>query len=392
MAERAQQWAGRSQPGPATPTGLEGQAGGGSQARRLEQMHHEHAPSTRHYQAAEPFVDFGQRLYPVHKLAALVGALRTIGIDGAELLAGSGLVEDHLSRAETRISYHQMVTVFRNGLRLSPDPAIILRAGQSMRITSYGMYGYALMSSPSHEAAMEFAVKYHPITGPVAAMSVVLDSDYVRFFYEPILSQNPEDSLYRACVEFILASHLTLNKDLYGRRFKLDGASVTYATPGHAGSYRSILGCPIAFGQARNEIRFDASWLKRPVVMPHLVTNLQARELCREVLAERDLHWDGCAGRIRRLLVDRPGWFPPMEAMAAHLSMTPRMLHRRLAAEKTTYRSLLGEIRAKLAIEYLRTTEMRNEDIAARLGYSDAANFRHAFTRWTGKRPSDYRR
>ena len=71
--------------------------------------------------------------------------------------------------------------------------------------------------------------------------------------------------------------------------------------------------------------------------------------------------------------------------------MTPRMLHRRLAAENTTYRRLLGEFRARLAIEYLRTTEMRNEDIAARLGYSDAANFRHAFTRWTGKRPSDYR-
>jgi AraC-like DNA-binding protein len=35
---------------------------------------------------------------------------------------------------------------------------------------------------------------------------------------------------------------------------------------------------------------------------------------------------------------------------------------------------------------------MTNEEIAAQLGYSDAANFRHAFIRWTGKRPSDYRR
>lgn len=354
-------------------------------------MDREHIPTPRQYKAAETFVDFGQRIYPVHKLAALVGALLDAGVDVATLLEGSGLTEGRLLSAETRISYAQMVAVFRNGLKLSPDPAIALRAGQSMRITSYGMYGYALMSSPSHEAAMEFAVKYHAVTGPVAAMSVALTDDHVAFCYEPILSEDRQDSLYRACVEFIAASHFTLNKDLYGRRFKLLEASVTYPAPGHAGVYRSILGCPVKFGQPRNEVRFDANWLQRPVVMPHLVTNLQAQELCSQVLAERDLHWDGFAGRIRRLLVDRPGWFPSMDAMAAHLAMTPRMLHRRLASEKTTYRRLLGEIRAKLAIEYLRTTEMRNEDIAARLGYSDAANFRHAFTRWTGKRPSDYR-
>ena len=354
-------------------------------------MHREQIPAPRRYMAAESFVDFSQRIYPVHKLAALVDALRDAGVDVVELLEGSGLTEGRLLSADTRISYDQMIAVFRNGLRLSPDPAIALKAGQSMRITSYGMYGYALMSSPSHEAAMEFAVKYHPVTGPVAAMSVTLTTDYVRFSYEPILSIDPLDKLYLTCIEFVFASHLTLNKDLYGPRFRLRGASVTYAAPEYASVYRSILECPVEFGQPHNEIHFDVDWLLQPVAMPHRVTNLQARDLCNDVLAERDLRWGDFAGRIRRHLVDRPGWFPPMETMAAHLSMTPRMLHRRLAAEKTTYRRLLGEIRAKLAIEYLRTTEMRNEDIAARLGYSDASNIRHAFIRWTGKNPSDFR-
>jgi AraC-like DNA-binding protein len=35
---------------------------------------------------------------------------------------------------------------------------------------------------------------------------------------------------------------------------------------------------------------------------------------------------------------------------------------------------------------------MTNEEIASRLGYSDAANFRHAFVRWTGKAPREYRK
>jgi AraC-like DNA-binding protein len=71
--------------------------------------------------------------------------------------------------------------------------------------------------------------------------------------------------------------------------------------------------------------------------------------------------------------------------------MHPRALRRRLETEGTSYRDVLAEVRMRLAIEYLRRTQMTHEEIASRLGYSDAANFRHAFLRWTGKSPSEFR-
>ena len=77
--------------------------------------------------------------------------------------------------------------------------------------------------------------------------------------------------------------------------------------------------------------------------------------------------------------------------MAAGLSMHPRTLRRKLEAQRMTYRKIVAEVRMKLALEYLRNTRMTNEEIAMRLDYSDAANFRHAFARWTGKSPSDFR-
>src|SRR5450755_2371492 len=42
----------------------------------------------------------------------------------------------------------------------------------------------------------------------------------------------------------------------------------------------------------------------------------------------------------------------------------------------------------QIALKYLRTTRLANEDIALALGFSDAANFRRAFRRWTNKSPS----
>ena len=120
------------------------------------------------------------------------------------------------------------------------------------------------------------------------------------------------------------------------------------------------------------------------------ITNTTAREICERMLSEVS-DAGSISANIRRALMEQPGRFPNVEAMAETLAMHPRALRRRLETENTSYRDLLAEVRMRLAIEYLRKTRMTNEDIASRLGYSDAANFRHAFARWTGKSPSEFR-
>ncbi|GKQ51290.1 hypothetical protein BRSPCE3_21450 [Bradyrhizobium sp. Ce-3] len=76
--------------------------------------------------------------------------------------------------------------------------------------------------------------------------------------------------------------------------------------------------------------------------------------------------------------------------MSDSLSLSPRRLRRRLDAEQTSYRDIVAEVRKILAIKYLRETRLTHEEIASRLGYSDGANFRRAFIRWTGKNPSQF--
>lgn len=120
------------------------------------------------------------------------------------------------------------------------------------------------------------------------------------------------------------------------------------------------------------------------------VTHATISEMCEQHLAEATRR-GGLAAHIHRLLLERPGGFPDVQSMAAALSMNARMLRRRLEVEGTSYRQILAEARRRLALDYLRTTDLTHEEIATRLGYSDAANFRHAFIRWTGRNPSDFR-
>ena len=337
-----------------------------------------------------PASDFEQRIYPPQTIAAIIAELGKDGIRAAAALEGTGLAEAQLPNHTTKISYSQIDRVIRNALRLSSDPTIAFRAGQHMHVSAYGMYGYALLSSTTVAEAIEFAERYLRVHGPFCRMAVSRDADEVVYLLHPMYWPDPAEDTHRFAVEFALAAYLTSLRDLTAQAFRFSRVALAYPAPRHVGAYRSLLDCPLLFDQRENEIHYAASWGDMSLALADPRSHAMARETCERLLGEVN-RAGGVATDIRRILIEQPGQYPNIESIAARLEMHPRALRRRLEAEQTSYRDLLAEVRARLAIEYLRTTHMTNEEIASRLGYSDAANFRHAFTRWTGKSPSDFR-
>ncbi|WP_244522204.1 AraC family transcriptional regulator [Bradyrhizobium embrapense] len=331
---------------------------------------------------------FAQRIFPPHSIAAIAAELRAQGIDPSEVLDGTGLVIAQLESHTTRISYRQLDTLIRNALRLTRDPAIALRSGARMHVTAYGMYGYALLSSATHAEARDFAARYIRVVGPFCDFGLSYAGETVVATFQPMHWPNPTESVHRFAVEFALAAHLTTVRDRSGQGFGFSRVLVDYATPPSAATYRDLFGCPVLFNQHHCGYEYARNDGPRALANPR--THAMAREMCEEILSEVN-RAGGVAADIRRILIEQPGRYPSIEAIAEQLDIYPRALRRRLEAEGTSYRSLLSEVRMRLAIEYLRKTRMTNEEIASRLGYSDAANFRHAFLRWTGRNPSEFR-
>jgi YesN/AraC family two-component response regulator len=83
---------------------------------------------------------------------------------------------------------------------------------------------------------------------------------------------------------------------------------------------------------------------------------------------------------------------PTLEHLAKRLHMSARTLHRRLAAEGTTFRSVVTKLRMELAERALREPHLPIGEIAFRLGFSEPSAFHRAFKRWTGWQPLAYRR
>ncbi len=330
------------------------------------------------------------QIYPTNLIAALVAELADAGTAATETLRNSGIAPDKLHAPETRITYRQILTVFDNALRLAPDPAMPLRAGQRMHFAAYGVVGYTVLSSSTHAASAALAIKYSRLVGPVADLDIEQEGDMAVWVYEPIFWRDPAHPMYRAAIEFHYASHMKVCQSLYGPGFRISELRLACAAPAHAAAYQSFFQCPVLFGQPRNELRYDARRMDEPMAYASAVTHATVRDMCEQHLAQVNQS-AGLGGDIYRMLVQYPGRLPDAEAMAAELSMNARSLRRRLEAEGTSYRQLLGQVREHLALAYLRKTNMTHEEIAMRLGYSDAANFRHAFIRWTGKNPSEFR-
>ena len=83
---------------------------------------------------------------------------------------------------------------------------------------------------------------------------------------------------------------------------------------------------------------------------------------------------------------------PSLNEAAKHFHMSPRTFRRRLEENGSHYRELLDETRQGVAIELLNTANLSVESVAERLGYAETASFIHAFKRWTGTTPGQYKK
>lgn len=334
-------------------------------------------------------VPVDERVYPSYKIAVLADVLLEQGILLEAVLNGTDIHPDTLYSADTKISRRQLLNAYANAISLTNEPAIGLKVGRRLRVSEYGMYGYALMSSRTLRDALVFAIKYHQLATPTVRMSLLSDDDdnIAIFLMEDITF---DDNLieFNLSVQFALV--LSLFEDMLGDDFSFQQVRCMCPPPQHISDYEEILGCEVVFNAERNEIRFDEWWLGKTLRRANPITAELLAKTCDELLSKMNQQDDIVHQVIREVtgaLEDSPG----IEDIATKLAMSSRTLRRRLAEFGANFQEILQDVRRQIAIAYLRDTQMTVDDIAVRVGFADSANFRQAFKRWTGNPPSYYR-
>ena len=334
-------------------------------------------------------VGFGEKLHSATKVAALIDALLEAGIPPAEALRGVHLRADELHSPATRVSLNQMIEACRNAMRLSRDPHLAFKVGSSVHLSTYGMYGYAMLCSTDFRRTMEFAVRYHQLATPLTEIVFEEKGACATWTIVPLPHPRIDAPLYQFVTELQIGIHISLMRDVMGESFT--PIRIALASPGSETQLtQELVGCPVLVEQPAAQIVLDTAWLDKTPTLGNRTTHSEILEICDRLLVELGRR-SGVAGRVREMLLEDIANRPDLATVAKRLRSTERTLRRQLRAQQTSFRELVDELRMQLATKYLRDTDMTSEDIAAVIGFSDAANFRHAFRRWTGGPPSEFK-
>jgi len=334
---------------------------------------------------------WNEKRYAPYKVAALVEVLGEQGISAEMSLSGTGLSPESLANPETLTSVRQYITVCRNALQLSRTPETPFRTGSRIPLSAYGMYGFALVCSPTIREYFQMAIKYHRLATPLLSMSWREEGDYVSWVFPMNTPVTHPDSLLRFLVEQQLTQLSThLKAVVQSEAYRPVRATLSYSAPDHTHLYERYLGCQVRFGQPMSELVYPKSILSAKPPMAHGLTSKILQDTCDRILGEVKTS-TGVAGEVYQIIASTPGHSPSMDGVAKRIFTTVRTLNRKLHAEGTSFTQILDDVRCNLASEYLRSTKLSVEDISELVGFSDATNFRHAFRRWTGSTPARYR-
>jgi AraC-like DNA-binding protein len=320
-------------------------------------------------------------VYPVTKIALVLDALAAEGIPNDDALRRVRLSKTSISSPATRVSLDQVIDCFAYAAECSRDPHFAYRTGLRFHVSAYGMYGFAILSTVNYRETMQF---------PLTAMEFAEIDGCGAWRLEPLAHPRIDARLFAFIIEMQFGIILSLHRDIMGSSFSAKEFQVTFPPPHNASEYADLLGAPVQFGQSANWPLFGSRWLEGTPRLGNEITNSTVMRLCDAQIEEFQFR-QGLVGEVRQLLmknVMRPKRF---EDVAQSLNMSTRTLRRKLRDEDSSFRQVVDELRRDMAIRYLRDTDLTVEEIAATLGFSDAANFRQAFRRWTKTTPREFK-
>ncbi|WP_205470923.1 AraC family transcriptional regulator [Nocardioides sp. SYSU D00038] len=296
----------------------------------------------------------------------LVWYAGTRGLGARAALAGTGLATGDLGAVGVELTAAQELRVVRNLVtRVGADAAAGAGLGRTYRLSTYGIFGYAVLSSPTVLDAIRLALRFFDLSHAFVAPTAALEGERVEVGLDA--ADLPAD-----------VRTFLLHRDAEGIR-----TALRELLPGAA---RVEL---TADGDDRVRLAFRAAYLDRVLPAAAVGDAELCEGLCHDLVDRRRAR-HGVARDARVVITQRLRTGAPMAAVAAGLGLSERSLRRHLATAGTSYRALLDEVRSSLAGALL-DTGLGVAEVAGRLGYAEAASFIHAHRRWTGTTPGRVR-
>lgn len=310
---------------------------------------------------------------------------KLFGLDVGTVLKKARLPEDVLNHKSIKINekeYYQLLTAVEE---ISKDPELPIKMATMSQIESFSPPIYASYCSKNGAVCIDRLSKYKKLIGPMSMISKVEES-HITILYE-------SGEVGLKLPSFLVQSEFAFLIGIIRKATKLaiKPISIIMEEIPSSNAFRDFAGIEPILGNV-NAISFSKSDLNEPFISYNKSMWSYFEPELNKRLSELDID-DSVAARVRSALVELlPGGDSSIEEVAAKLGITKRTLQRKLSEEGTTFQKQLNSTREVMALHYIKNMNMSTNDIAYLLGYAEVNSFLRAFTIWTGKSLTDFKR
>lgn len=266
------------------------------------------------------------------------------------------------------------------------DPDLGLNFGRTITPHRFGVLGYLLHHCDTLSEAFLRMQQYQRLLFRLEDSQVISHGDLIEIAGR--LNTRPD---YHAEV-FSLTSIIQFARSLTGKPVRFEQITLMSDNPAHNDALERFMQCEVLYAQAMTGMTCSLYLARERNGQPDAALRAILETQANGMLAALP-HQDDLVQQVRHGIVHllQEGE-PTLERVAQHLGMSGRTLHRRLAAQDMRFRELLEQTRRQLAESYLHDPRISLAEVALLLGYAEQSPFTHAFKRWTGSTPSDWRK
>ncbi len=326
--------------------------------------------------------------------ASILPGLLEIALKGRlniqTLFEQAGIDADAVGSAEHFIRLEQLDALLVNAFRQVSDPGFGLQVGRDSHYGNMDLLGSLMATSDTLGEAIQCLLRYKNLLVPYLTFELQQNAD------QGLLAVSSDESLNftrtRTHNDLVVATMVAIGRSLVGGDLMLRAVRFRHSAPEDLSLYQEFFAVPLTFSHSRNELEINAAVLSAPLATAYPKYHQRLCKVAQQQLASLS-RASGLTARILALLEQHLGQpDASIESIAATLNMTPRTLQRHLAAENVRFVDLRDQVRRNRACALLRDKNLPFAVIAEQLGFADVANFYHAFRRWEGCAPGEYRK
>lgn len=304
-----------------------------------------------------------------------------LGLRADELLRRAQLPADLFTRPENGLTTREYFGLWRAMEDMANTPAVALRILDLLSVETFDPPLFAALCSPNLEIAIRRIGQFKPLIGPMR-LRVSHEVNALTLAVDFLERDVPPPGMLVAAELgfFVKLARLATRTELPARAVTLPRDVSPH--PGYA----RFFGVTPQYGDAPS-VSVALQDARRPFVTAnHAMWRIFEPDLRRRLDALSAEA--GIVERVRAALLELiPGGLATADGVAQTLAISKRTLQRRLGDEDANFKTLLAEVREKLAWHYLDRSDLPYSQIAFLLGYQDPNSFFRAFNEWTGMTP-----